>query len=271
MSRHCEELLILTKTYPSPSKKYRETTCVAALTKSGEMRRLFPLPYRLLVDETKFKKWEWIQASVATSTSDQRPESRRIDVDSIHLLGRRVGTESGWFDRQRLIAPQLVEDFHDLEERRKRSGYSLGIIRPKAIAALEIAPAKSPSWTPEEYQKLIQDGLFDTDEMKNRIVLEKVPYDFHYRYISGEQVYRHKIIDWEAGALYWKCIRAYGRDGWEEKFRQKYEVEFEKKDLLFLMGTMHRFPDQWLIVGVIYPPKPQQAPSNQQLGLGLDL
>src|SRR5437868_15541407 len=128
MNRDCEELLILTKTYPSPSKRYRETTCVAALTKSGEMRRLFPLPYRFLVDETKFKKWEWIQAWVATSASDQRPESRRIDVDSIQLLGRRVGTEDGWYDRQQLIAPQVVEDFYELEERRKRSGQSLGII-----------------------------------------------------------------------------------------------------------------------------------------------
>lgn len=37
-----EELLILTKTYPLPSAKYRETACVAALTRAGEMRRLYP-------------------------------------------------------------------------------------------------------------------------------------------------------------------------------------------------------------------------------------
>ena len=117
----------------------------------------------------------------------------------------------------------------------------------------------------------MQDGLFDTEEMKNRFVIEKVPFDFHYRYISGEGVFHHKIIDWEAGALYWKCLRRYGSTGWEEKFRQKFEVEFEKKDLLFLMGTMHRFQEQWLIVGVIYPPKPPPAPTNQQLGLELDL
>lgn len=43
-----EELLILTKTYPSPSSKYRETTCVAAINRQGEMRRLFPVPFRLL-------------------------------------------------------------------------------------------------------------------------------------------------------------------------------------------------------------------------------
>jgi hypothetical protein len=38
--------------------------------------------------------------------------------------------------------------------------------------------------------------------------------------------------------------------------------------ILLEMGTIHRFPDQWLIVGIIYPPKP--APTHsQQLGLSL--
>ena len=109
IARNREQLLILTKTYPSPSAKYRETTCVAALTRTGELRRLFPVPYRFLVDETKFKKWEWIEASVATTSSDRRPESRRIDVDSIELLGERVDTAGGWYDRQQLIGPQIVE------------------------------------------------------------------------------------------------------------------------------------------------------------------
>ena len=26
------------------------------------------------------------------------------------------------------------------------------------------------------------------------------------------------------------------------------------EELLILMGTIHRFPDQWLIVGFVYPP-----------------
>ena len=240
------------------------------MTRTGELRRLFPVPYRFLVDDTKFKKWEWIQASTSTTTADHRPESRRIDIDSIELLGERVGTEAGWHERREIIAPQLVEDFYELEERRKRTGQSLGIIRPTGISKFEISPAKPPAWTKEDYQKLAQDGLFDTEQMKNRFVLQKVPFDFYYRYISGENVCRHKLIDWEAGALYWKCLRNYGQNEWEEKFRQKFETEFQKKDLLFLLGTIHRFPDRWLIVGIIYPPKPQPEPATQQLGLQLD-
>jgi len=233
------------------------------------MRRLFPVPYRFLADDTRFRKWEWIRASVSTTTADQRPESRRIDVDSIELLEEKLGTKHGWSERREIIEPHVVDDFFDLEERRKRSGESLGIIRPKGICEFDVTPAKQPKWNDEDYQKLAQDGLFDTDEMKNRVVLQKVPFDYYYKYISGENAYRHKVVDWEAGALYWKCIRKYGECGWLEKFRQRFQTEFEKKDLLFLMGTVHRFPDHWLIVGLIYPPKPQPEPESQQLGLGL--
>ena len=96
--------------------------------------------------------------------------------------------------------------------------------------------------------------------------LKKLPYDFHYRYRcqSGTSTveYRHKIVDWEAGALYWNCKRKYGA-GWEEKFREKMEQALPAADLIFLMGTIHRFPDQWLIVSLIYPPKRQPEPVAQ--------
>ena len=45
-------------------------------------------------------------------------------------------------------------------------------------------------------------------------MLKKVPFDFHYRYVCGTREYRHKIADWEAGALYLNCRSRYG-DDWE--------------------------------------------------------
>jgi hypothetical protein len=42
--------------------------------------------------------------------------------------------------------------------------------------------------------------------------------------------------------------------------------ELMSKDLSFLMGTIHRFPDQWLIVSLIYPPK-QKVPIGDQHSL----
>lgn len=73
---HTERLLILTKTYPAPSAKHREISCVAAINGDGQFRRLYPLPFRLLEGDLKFKKWEW-----------KRPRPR-------HLADRRAGVSA---------------------------------------------------------------------------------------------------------------------------------------------------------------------------------
>jgi hypothetical protein len=77
---------------------------------------------------------------------------------------------------------------------------------------------------------------------------------------DAKREYRHKIVDWEAGALFWNVHGDHGPN-WESPFRAKLEHELPAKDLMFLMGTIHRFPDQWLIVSLIYPPKrPRDVP-----------
>jgi hypothetical protein len=265
-----EKLLILTKTYPSPSMKYRETTCVAAVTRGGEMRRLFPVPYRLLEGAARFKKWEWIHARVVKAENDHRPESHRIDADSIKRSDNVIPTKSGdWSARMKWIEKHVVKDFSTLELRRQKSGETLGFIRPAWILKLEVTALKESEWTAADRTKLTQDGLFDSPAVKNRALLRKLPFDFHYHYESGGVIHRHKLVDWEVGALFWNCFRDHGPKGWEAKFRQKLESGFQNKDLHFLMGTIHRFPEQWLIVGLVYPPMPPAKPTVQQLGLGL--
>jgi hypothetical protein len=270
-----QEFLILTKTYPAPSAKYRETTCVAAVNRDGELRRLFPIPFRLLDGEHQFTRWEWITARAWPAANDRRPESFRIDVDSIVRQGVRIGTSYGWRERKQWIEPHVLPCFRDLEERRAATGETLGFLRPKKLIELQITPLPNNEreWTDTEKAKLAQDGLFDSADVASRLPLEKVPYDFHYRYecetADGAEVCRHKITDWEAGVLYRKCLRRYGA-AWESKFRQKLEAEFAQKDLILMMGTMHRFPDQWLIVGLVYPPKSVGAVITQpSLDLGL--
>jgi hypothetical protein len=272
MSRAFERLLILTKTYPTPSTKHRETTCVAAFNEAGQLLRLFPVPFRLLGGAQQFSKWEWIRGQLAIPTGDNRPESRRIDVNTIEKTDRELGTEHGWAARRRLIEPHVMDGLDALEARRQATGQTLGFIRPANIASLDITPVEHPDWTEKDRANLMKDGLFDTDDVRARPPLKKLPYDFHYTYESvtgtGVRQIRNKITDWEVGALFWNCWYAHG-SGWERPFREKLEVELASKDLLFLMGTIHRFPDQWLIVGLVYPPKPQLGAAEQlplQLG-----
>lgn len=258
-----EKILVLAKTYPSPSAKHAETSCVAGINEQGEMRRLFPVPFRLINENSQFQKWEWISVRIEKSRQDHRVESHRLFVDTIKRQAK-VDTKNEWAARREWLRKiPTFASFAAMEEARQTQGMSLALLRPTRLIGLDIEAARNTEWTEEERQKLLQlqqqGDLFSTPEINEEIrMLRKVPFDFYYRY-SGlhegeEQEHRHKIVDWEACMLFWNCQKLYG-DNWKEKFRAKLEVEFQKKDLMLLMGTIHRFPDQWLIISLIYPPK----------------
>jgi len=272
MSNRHERILILCKTYPSPSAGHAETSCVAGVTEQGEMRRLFPVPFRLIQDAKQFKKWQWITARVEKARSDHRPESHRVFIDTIACEDTPISTRDHWRDRRPWIERiPLFEDFNDLEAARLDRRITLALLRPKRVVGLDLKAVDNPDWTEDERAKLLQaqnqGNLFDETDAKSLRLLRKLPYDFHYRYEceSGGRInaYRHKIVDWEAGALFWN-VRNRNGDSWELPFRAKLEKQLPGDDLMFLMGTVHRFPDQWLIVSLIYPPKQLPATVRQE-------
>jgi hypothetical protein len=262
MAADYKRILILCKTYPSPSTKHVETSCVAGMDESGKLIRLFPVPFRLVTDDQQFKKWQWINARVRKATDDHRAESYRISIDTIETQGDPLSTKNSWEERRLAVTPiEVFDDFSALENARQTRGNTLGLVRPSKLLGLQISKSKTAEWTDDEVAKLMQaqnqGSLFDEDaEQRSLKLLKKVPFDFHYQYEctpEGKAVtYRHKLVDWEAGALYWKIHQ---QTDWQGKFKQRFQTEFAEKDILFLMGTIHRFPDQWLIVSVLYPPK----------------
>ena len=257
-----ERILILCKTYPSPSAKYAETSCVAGMTEAGKLIRLYPVPFRMVSDEQQFKKWQWITARVGRANDDKRHESHRIYVDTIEL-GEVISSERAWALRRPWLEKlPIFEDFDALEAARQQpNGPSLALLRPAKVLGLDIKALTQPDWTDEEKAKLLQlqnqGNLFEDTDRDLRL-LRKLPQDFHYRYEcstpEGAKAYKHKIVDWELGALYWNVQRKHGK-AWEAPVRAKFEDELPAKDLMFLMGNIHRFQDQWLIVSLIYPPK----------------
>lgn len=273
--RRKARILILCKTYPSPSAAYTETSCVAGMDANGNLIRLYPVPFRLVTEDQQFSKWQWIEAFIEKSPSDHRPESHKIGVDTIQRQ-EVIPTSKDWrFRRGMLDKLKVYESFSSLEEERLKSNVTIGLIRPVRITNLDIRKAPSENWTNEELEKLErlqrQPGLFDPEEEKSSLKrLEKVPFDFYYTYecyVDGViTTYTHKVVDWEASQLYRNLRRAHGASGWEAPFRQKLEVELPSRDLMLLMGNIHRFPHQWLIISLIYPPK-QQPEADQQMFL----
>lgn len=241
---HEEKLLIITKTYPNPSKSYRETVCVAAINENKELRRLYPITYRFLKGEQQFKRWQWIRARI-TKSSDRRPESYNLDNDTISL-GEIIDTKSkdGWKKRMDMVNNFIYPNFQTLENARIENGTSLGLIKPTDFKIV-IKPAKLKTWSTEQLSSLQKGGLFDPVGSFRKPIVQKIPHDIYYEYQTenDQNTYRHLVTDWEAGALYWNCQKRY-QENWELYFRNKLENEFKKKNLCFLMGTVHVFPDQ---------------------------
>ena len=258
-----ERILILAKTYPSPSAQYMETSCVADISQDGSMRRLFPVPFRMVEQGHQFKKWQWIDVRVEKANKDHRLESHKLWVDTITCKDV-IDHKKGWSDRWPWLDKIPTFGSMDaIDTARVQDGLSIALLRPKKLLGLEITKARNADWTEEEKEKLVreqmQEDLFSDVDAKRQVKeLRKVPFDFYYRYVcenpDGEKEHRHKIVDWEAGALYWNCLKSHGT-GWETPFRAKLEGQLGTKDLMFLMGNQHRFQNQWLIISLVYPPK----------------
>jgi hypothetical protein len=99
-----KRVLIVVRTYPTPAKSTIEASCTAAVSEDGQWIRMFPVPARLMEYDKRFKKWQWIDVSLLKAPSDSRPESYKLNPDSI-VIGQDVGSENGWHVRRNLIAP----------------------------------------------------------------------------------------------------------------------------------------------------------------------
>lgn len=250
-----KRVLVTVKTYPTPARKGIEVSCTAGINEDGQWIRLFPMPFRFLEGKRQFKKYQWLEVAVAKASSDPRPESYHVDVDSIRVLGEPLPTSSAWRARKEIILPLLAPSLCHLVRTRKETGMTLGIFRPKQIKELIIKPEEVPIWTRDELAILSQASFFDRKPLK---LLEKIPYKFIYSFICDDPEctgHRLSITDWEVGQSYRSWRERYG-DQWERPFRQRYETEMmQKYDTHFFVGTLRAHPDRWIIVGLFYPPR----------------
>lgn len=246
--------LIVVRTYPTPAKQGAEVSCTAAITDKGEWLRLFPVPWRYLPEDQRFRKYEWVDLTVEKASSDSRPESYKLKQDGIKIVSfLKPGPE--WNARKEVILPLQSHCLCCLmKERDARQFPTLGIFRPKAIEKLLINP-DSPQWTDAQLDILSQGHLFAQKPTKQ---LEKIPYKFQYKLQCDDSNcggHTLSCTDWEMAESYRQWSTKYG-DKWESKFRERYERDMIAKcDTHFYVGTVHQHPSSWIIVGLFYPPK----------------
>ncbi len=79
---------ILVKAFPQHSDKYEETVCCAGITEDQQLIRLYPITYRRLARENQFNRYDLVEATLTRAANDIRPESYRVDHDSIKVIER---------------------------------------------------------------------------------------------------------------------------------------------------------------------------------------
>jgi hypothetical protein len=255
-----EKILIWAKTYPELSKRHLETVCTAGLLESGKPLRLYPIPYRYLGDgQEQFKLYQWVTAGIIKNPDDPRPESYKIDCDSIESGDVIPTTQDEWWKRAEFVFRDPswhFESVDDLLKAQKEKGTSIGVVAPREITKVEIVArsgeeAKSfeQKFT-EVKKKRAQIDMFEQaipPEMKK---LEFLKCRVQVSWLCKTPTcpgHRMQVLDWGLCELQ-------RREGDEKALSRMMELcRLDAYDLKFFLGNLFLYPASFMIVGMWYP------------------
>lgn len=268
-----ERILITVKTYPTLSRKYGELVCTAGVREDGSWVRLYPVPFRLLDYQNRYHKFDWIETALIRNTNDPRPETfRLIDPADITVVDK-LSTEDRWRERRKVMLGKCTVHSHleNLINAAHSNKISLAVFKPMSIVDF-IWEDSERDWDSQKIEILRaqadQGELFSDENWQQAFkVIPKVPYKFSYKFTDADgRTSELQILDWEAGQLYWNCLKDSGGNEQSalQKVRQKYFDEFIKTDVHFFLGTTQQFhgwaSNPWVIIGVF--PIPYEIQKN---------
>ena len=141
MTYERKRIFILVKTYPTASKRYRETVCTAGIQEDGTWIRLYPVRFRMLRDEKKYPKYTWINVDAERNTSDFRIESYRPDIASISVEPElpKIRSRVDWEVRRRIIlnSQKVYTNLNELITEAKDCKKSLAVFKPAEIIDMD--------------------------------------------------------------------------------------------------------------------------------------
>lgn len=243
------QILVLVKALPQPSKKYRETVCCAGVTRGHEWKRLFPIRFRHLSEDTKFKRWQWIEYDWRRPKSDPRAESQSVLEESI-TSDKFMPTR----DRANFLSRIIYSSLKEVET----AGQTLALIRPRKCRFRWKRKSRDQIERERDAYKEVarQPDFFDHDLQ----ALEPCPYDFRFTWESTTDSHNHSCADWEIAAMFRKFRSRYGEKAALEKMNTTFNDLYPANGMAFALGTHSRYPKSWLLVGVIRVDDNRQIP-----------
>ncbi|MEG1525799.1 MAG: hypothetical protein RR224_12185 [Clostridia bacterium] len=262
-----KRVLILVKTYPSPSQQYVETVCTAGITAAGEWIRLYPIPWRDLDDGQRYKIFSWVDVETEKNPKDTRPESYRVNSDSLRIV-QQLDPKRDILARIRALSSIEVQSMEEIIKKQQESKLSLGAFIPKEVFEITAKPI-AREWSDAEKTKLGQMSLLVSS---NKKPLEKIPYEFRIKFCCNDLTCKgHSIMitEYEFMQAYRNYFQTYAT---EEKaivmLKQKYMEYYAdmRYQRYLIMGNMHRFQTNFLNIGH-YAFLQKNVPGHQQVSI----
>jgi hypothetical protein len=249
-------LLVTVKAYPAISQKYGEAVCVAGIrtdTPMPEWVRLFPVAFRDLPFQQRFKKYQHLSVEASRHGTDPRPETFRPNIDTI-ATGAIIDTKRRWEERRRFVEPLIVDSMCEVLARQRTEGMSLAAIRPGDVLDI-VVDDQEGEWSGTKGGVAAQPSLF----FPGKHGLEKIPLRFRYRYrchTPGCKTHTQSMVDWELAQSYRAWRDRYSEDVLVDKIRQRFLEEMcsPAKETIFFVGNQHLHPRAFLVLGVFWPP-----------------
>jgi len=216
--------------------------------------RLYPIPFRDLDQSRKFKKYNVIRVK-CQKANESRIESYKIDCDSIEIIDYLDTRKDKWEARKKIVLPTLSPSFCRIKKDINLNK-SLGVFRPYDINFFwEKTSLKDITKRDACY---IQLSFFG----RRKDAIEQIPFNFYYTFKCKDESncpgHKLQIVDWEIMESYRDWRHIYGPEQTLlEKIRERWLTRMcsEKNDVSFYVGNLKRFHNEFMVLGVFYPPK----------------
>lgn len=254
--------LIWGKTYPELSRKHAETVCTGAVDGHGRPVRLYPVPLRYLQGAQQYSIGDIIEVRASRNPKDNRPESHRIESDSLTIIRPVPTDQQEWAGRREWIfrdSSWHFESLGQLDAARQRNATSMGLIRPGTVERVYLR--RKSAAARREFEEKWDSVTSQTDLfLAEYKALEFLPQEIRIVWRCATPCEKCASHPHDMMVLDWGLLELARRDGSWEKARQKLETisNLAEYDFRLFIGNFFLRQHTWGVIGLWYPKRQAQ-------------
>ncbi|MBX9929061.1 MAG: hypothetical protein K2X99_09130 [Gemmatimonadaceae bacterium] len=215
------------------------------------------MPLRYLQGAQQYRIGDVIEVQASRNPSDNRPESFRVNPDSIEIVDRVKPDQNEWAARRAWVFRDLSWHYGglaDLDVARRADGTSVGLIRPGVVERvyLRAKPAAARGEFEAKWLAVTSQVDLFLPEYKN---LEYLPMELRIVWRCSTPCETCAVKPHDMQVLDWGLLELARRQGEWEKARRKLEEisDLTRHDFRMFIGNFFLHQHVWGVIGLWYP------------------